>query len=187
MKKIITILIFAILAIGCAFAQNTKTKSTPDELSLVTQQEMLSEYGIPTVEAVDKMWESAGELYDSQNWEQAITAYEQFSKQANWLANLLSQCLKPYYSASYDEKKNVNYATIKTFLPYEKASNNYKRLRNTAFIRMGLCYKNLNDNKNALAYLHKGLSLLDMDSIDDWLTASMALSELVGFKPSANK
>lgn len=91
--------------------------------------------------------------------------------------------MEPYYSASYDDKKNVSYGSLKKYIPYETASNNYKKLRNQAYVRIGLCYKNLGQVDKAVAYLYKGLDLVDVKSTTDWSLAVDALSELIGYVP----
>jgi tetratricopeptide (TPR) repeat protein len=80
-------------------------------------------------------------------------------------------------------KKNVSYVAIKKYIPYENASNNYKEKRNQAYVRIGLCYKQLGNNEKAVAYLYKGLDLVDLKATVDWAEAVAALSEIVGFTP----
>lgn len=158
-------------------------KKESDPLDLSRELEKIAEYGVPTVQLVNQIKAKADNLYQSQSWTEAIVAYDEYAKKANWLANLLSQCVEPYYSASYDDKKNVSYAAIKKYIPYENASNNYKELRNQAYVRIGLCYKNLGNNEKAVAYLYKGLDLVDLKATVDWAEAVAALTEIVGFTP----
>lgn len=182
MKKVF-VLIVALATSVCAFAQTETAKKDSDPLDLSRELEKISEYGVPTVELVNQMKEKADNLFSSESWADAIVAYEEYAKKANWLANLLSQCVEPYYSASYDDKKNVSYASLKKYIPYETASNNYKKLRNQAYVRIGLCHKNLGHVDKAVAYLYKGLDLVDVKSTTDWALAVDALSELIGYTP----
>lgn len=182
MKKVLS-LIVALTATVCTFAQTESAKIDSDPLDISRELEKISEYGVPTVQLVDQMKVKADNLYQSQSWTEAIVAYEEYAKKANWLANLLSQCVEPYYSASYDDKKNVSYVSIKKYIPYESASNNYKEKRNQAYVRIGLCYKQLGNNEKAVAYLYKGLDLVDLKATVDWAEAVAALSEIVGFTP----
>lgn len=180
MRKVLLFLV-SITTTVCTFAQTEKAKIENDPLDLSRELEKIAEYGVPTVQLVEQMKVKADNLYQSQSWSDAIVAYEEYAKKANWLANILSQCVEPYYSASYDDKKNISYLVLKKYIPYETASNNYKRLRNMAYVRIGLCYKHLGNNDKAVAYLYKGLDLVSMDAQNDWSEAVAALSEIVGF------
>lgn len=180
MRKVLSLPV-AITITVCAFAQTENSKMVNDPLDISRELEKIAEYGVPTVQLVKQMKDKADNLYQSQSWSDAIVAYEEYAKKANWLANILSQCVEPYYSASYDDKKNISYMVIKQYIPYETASNNYKGLRNQAYVRIGLCYKHLGNNDKAVAYLYKGLDLVSMDAQNDWSEAVAALSEIVGF------
>lgn len=164
-----------------AFAQTENAKMENDPLDLSRELEKIAEYEVPTVQLVEQMKVQADNLYQAQSQSDAIFAYEEYAKKANWLANILSQCVEPYYSASYDDKQKISYAVIKKYIPYETASNNYKELRNQAYVRISLCYKHLGNNDKAVAYLYKGLDLVNPDSQNDWSEAVAALSEIVGF------
>lgn len=180
MRKVLLFLV-AMATTVCAFAQTENATKGNDPLDLSRELEKIAEYGVPTVQLVEQMKVKADNLYQAQSWSDAIVAYEEYAQTANWLANILSQCVEPYYSASYDDKQNISYAVIKKYIPYETASNNYKKFRNQAYVRIGLCYKHLGDNDKAVAYLYKGLDLVNLYAQDDWSEAVAALSEIVGF------
>jgi tetratricopeptide (TPR) repeat protein len=183
MKFILT-LTLTMMVSSIAFAQSNEKSETilKDAVDLSLQKEQIKKYGVPTVEIVDQMKAKADSLYAAQMWEQAAGAYEVFAQSANWLSNLISQCVEPYYSASYDDRKAVPYNTLKTFIPIETKANDYKRQRDEAYVRIGLCYKNLGDINNAVTYLHKGLDLLSIDNTTYWLLAKDALSEILGVR-----
>jgi len=105
MKRIlfVAILLFSTLNL---FSQTTETKNEViiDALDISMQKEQIEKYGVPTLSVVEEMKKKADALYDAQSWEQAAVAYEIYAQNVNWLANLLSQCVEPYYSASYDKK-----------------------------------------------------------------------------------
>ena len=165
-------------------AQNTDVKKeiSSDPLDISIQKEQIKKYGVPTIKTVEEMKSKADALYDSKSWEQAAVAYEIYAQHANWLANLLSQCVEPYYSASYDDKKNTGYTKLKPFIPFENKANECKKNRNEAYVKIGLCYKNVGDVKNAVTYLHKGLDLLNVDNIIYWTLAKDAMAEILEFK-----
>ena len=65
------------------------------------------ELGLPTIDLVTYLKNQAIETFESGNYEEALPLLEEWAKQANWLANLISGGLEPYYSASYDNRKNI--------------------------------------------------------------------------------
>ena len=163
-----------------AQTEATATKSN-DPLDLSSQMEKVEKHGVPTVALVNELKTKAETLYSNQLWEDAAGAYEEYAQKANWLANLISQCVEPYYSASYDDRKNTSYSLIKGFIPYETKANQLKAERNVAYVKVGLCFKNMGETSKAVTYLHKGLELLSIDQISAWTEASNALAEIVGF------
>lgn len=183
MKKylFLAILIFACFNLIAQTAE-TKKEISSDPLDVSIQIEQIEKYGVPTIKTIDEMKSKADSLYDSKSWEQAATAYEVYAKHVNWLANLLSQCVEPYYSASYDDRKATAYTTLKPFIPFESKANECKKNRNEAYVKIGLCYKNLGNIKNAVAYLYKGLDLLSVDEVVYWTLAKDAMAEILEFK-----
>lgn len=182
MKKIMTLMTLIVAFATQLSAQSSETiKSSPDPLDLSAQLEQIDKYGVPTIATVAEMKVKADALYESGSWQEAASAYELYANNVNWLANLLSQCVEPYYSASYDDKKSVVASTIRPFIPFETKSNECKENRNRAYVKIGLCYKNLGDIKNAVAYLHKSLDLLAVDDITYWTMAKDAMAEIIQF------
>ena len=181
MKKLI--LLSSFLAISLfAYAQDPETtKKDSDPLDITRELNRIADYGVPTVDLVNRLKLKAETLYEEGLWQDAIDAYVEYAKKANWLANLLSQCLEPYYSASYKSQESISYARLKKYIPYESAANDLKEGRNHAYVRIGLCYKNLGNIENAVAYLYKGLDLIDIKSTEDWDLATEALSEIIGY------
>jgi len=173
-----------ILTSCLTFGQTTEIKKEigNDPLDVSIQKEQIEKYGVPTIKTVAEMKSKADALYESKSWEQAAAAYEIYAKHVNWLANLLSQCVEPYYSASYDDRKATSYTKLKPFIPFESKANECKTNRNQAYVKMGLCYKNLGDIKNAVTYLHKGLDLLSVDDVVYWTLAKDAMAEILEFK-----
>lgn len=181
MKKLAIVLSMLFIALAASAQTETAVKANDDPLDLSSQLEKVEKHGVPTVAMVQEMKEKAEMLYTNQMWEEAAVAYEEFAQKANWLANLISQCVEPYYSASYDDRKNISYTTLKEYIPYENKANELKGQRNVAYVRIGLCYKNMGNNSQAVTYLHKGLDLLAIDQRTEWNEAASALAEIVGF------
>lgn len=183
MKKnlLLAILIFASFNL-IAQTIETKKEISNDPFDVSIQKEQIAKYGIPTLKTVEEMKTKADALYDAESWEQAAAAYEIYAKHVNWLSNLLAQCVEPYYSASYDDRKATTYSALKPFIPFENKANQCKMNRNEAYVKIGLCYKNLGDFKNAVTYLHKGLDLLSVDDLLYWTLAKDAMAEILEFK-----
>lgn len=181
MKKYAILLSMLFVGLTANGQTETAVKTNDDPLDLSSQVEKVEKHGVPTVAMVQEMKEKAEMLYTNQMWEDAAVAYEEFAQKANWLANLISQCVEPYYSASYDDRKNISYTLLKEYIPYEKKANELKEQRNVAYVRIGLCYKNMGNNSQAVTYLHKGLDLLAIDQRTEWNEAASALAEIVGF------
>ena len=184
MKTKLTFLALLFVAFSGSAQVKEKEDKNIDPLDITKELEQINKYGTPTISTVDELGKKAETLYGSQSWKEAIIAYEDYAKNANWLANLLSQCVEPYYSASYDDRKSISFTTIKDFMPFEKKSNEYKQSRNRAYVKIGLCYKNLGDIKKATAYLYKGLELLTVDDSEYWNMSKNALAEIVQFAPT---
>ena len=181
MKKLAIVLSMLFIALAASAQTDTAVKANDDPLDLSSQLEKVEKHGVPTVAMVQEMKEKAEMLYTNQMWEEAAVAYEEFAQKANWLANLISQCVEPYYSASYDDRKNASYTMLKDFIPYQNKANELKKQRHVAYVRIGLCYKNMGNNSQAVTYLHKGLDLLAIDQRTEWNEAAKALAEIVGF------
>ncbi len=178
------IIVFLTCLCASVFAQTKEEpKAKDDPMDISRQLEMIEKYGVPTIANVDEMKKKADALYEAKSWKEAVTAYEAYSKNVNWLANLLAQCVEPYYSASYDEKNRFSIFKIKSIVQFERKANECKANRNIAYVKMGLCYKNLGDTKNAVVYLHKGLDLLGIDETEYWALARNAMAEIIQFTP----
>ena len=186
MKRFFLLLSLAIISVS-AFAQdkNKEQSKENDPLDISAELQKVSDLGILTVETVALKKEKADILYVEEQWSDAIDAYLDFARDANWLSNIIAQCLEPFYSASYDDRKNVSLTFLNKWRPYENTANDYKRQRNRAYIRVGLCFKKLGDIEKAVAYLYKGLDLVDMKSSEDWNAAVEALTEIVGYSPTS--
>lgn len=181
MKKYLIAACCILISVYASAQTEKTTNSSDDPLDVSKLVEQIEKYGVPTISAVDEMWTKAKALYDTQDWKGAAEAYEKYAKHANWLANLLAQCVEPYYGASYDDRKNISYTLLKQYIPYETASNKLKGNRNEAYVKMGLCYKHMGDVNRAVTFLHKGLDLLDIEQTTIWSEAASALAEIVGY------
>ncbi len=180
MKKLVLLIPCIFLAISLN-AQEQEKKQQADPLDISVELEKIEKLGVPTLSLVDDMKAKADNLYDNQQWEEAYVAYDEYAKKANLLANIISQFVEPYYSASYDDRKATSLKRLSQLTLYEKKANEYKRERNVAYVKMGLCKKNLGDTKTSAALLLRALDLIDIAQTEYWDKATEALSEIIGY------
>lgn len=183
MKKTITLATILFLASASLLAQEAPKAADNILLNLDTERAYVEAYGVPTVASVEALSKEADSLFAEGDWEKAIDRYQSLAQQSNWLANLLTQCLNPYYNASYDDKKRTPLNTLNKLSVYEKSSNEYKMLRDRSFLRIALCYKQMNKKEECIMYLYKTLDKMSMKESADWQTAMQTMCEITGYVP----
>jgi tetratricopeptide (TPR) repeat protein len=161
---------------GMSFAEDKAT----DALDRTLYQNQVKEYGIPTKESVEQLSVKAAQLFDTKDYKNALPALQEFEKQSNWLANLISTGLKPYYSASYDDRKSFPYNKSRNLIAYEKLSNDLKSRRNHAMVLEAECLVYLGNFKDAVSVYLKSLDLIDIEDWDWWTRAQQGLYKLIG-------
>ncbi|MCQ8884147.1 hypothetical protein NQT63_00380 [Pseudoalteromonas agarivorans] len=162
MKKILlTAVIFSSMSV---LAKDTKVS---DPFDLSASQSKVEELGVITKPDVDALEAKAKELFNTGNCKAALPVLIDYSKKSNWLANMISATLDPYYGASYDDRKSYSYAKLKPLIPMESMANDYKKKRNIAFAMQGECLVKVGDKKGAIPVLLKALDLIDLEN-DVW-------------------
>jgi tetratricopeptide (TPR) repeat protein len=165
-------------------AATSTTTATDDELDVSKDAAKVSELGIPTVESVESLKSAAVKLWNAKDYEKAAEAYATYATNANWLANLISVGLDPYYDATSSEQTSL-YKSDKDFfnnlVAGEKKANYYKSERNVAMARRALCYYYLGDYTTAVPLLTKALDLIEIDDVDTWKLCMEALYDIVGY------
>lgn len=164
-----SILISFLLASMFANAEDKAIPEDPFDLTVSTKN--VKEFGVITKAQVDQLETTAKKLFTAGDCGNAIKALEEYAKKANWLANMISANLDPYYTASYDDRKSYNFEKLKPLIPLETMANEYKAKRNRAFAMQGECYLKLGDKEAALPLLLKALDLLEIED-DEWWTRS---------------
>lgn len=176
MRKFLIVLMLLLMTFACGAAE--------DEMDISEQQKKVQELGIPTTASVEELKNLADNLYASGEYEGAAQVYNKYSQQANWLANIISTCLEPYYGASYDDRKDWRITnkkmTVSLLAPFEEKANGYKYERNRAVLYEGMCYYKMNDYSRALPMLLKALDILDHSQEDDWKLAMGTVCSMVG-------
>lgn len=173
-RRLILLFIFSFILIINIFSQE-------NPLDISQAQKEIDEYGVPTISSVDQMGKKCDDYYDKGLWKEAAVAYELYAKNANWIANLISSGLDPYYSASYDDKKKFPYSELSPLVKFETKANYYKNERNKAILRLGICYFKLADNKTALPYILKALDLIPIDNKEHWKEARDILYQIIQY------
>ena len=191
MKSFISVLLSICLIFGClpfAYSEGTtETTSTSDStFDLSEQEQKVKELGIPTVSSVAELKKAADDLWKAKDYEAAAETYAVYAKQANWLANIISAALEPFYGASYDDRKSFSISSFDKSSKYkladcESKANSYKSERNRAMLYEGLCYYNLNQYEVALPLLIKALDLIDIAEKTNWRLGMNALYGIVGY------
>ena len=176
MKIILFVVMVIFLSTGSAA---TDGKENQDPFDMSESSSKVSELGIVTKPQVDALENKAKELFNSGKCSEAIPVLSEYAKKANFLANIISSTLDPFYSASYDDRKSYPLYRIKVLSKYEKIANQYKRKRNIAIAMQGECLIKMGENKQAIPMLMKALKLIDIDSEIWWERTKKNLLDIV--------
>lgn len=166
------------LAMVCVVSVLYAQESDPTDISDIVSE--FEEIGLPTAEFVEDLATRANDAFESEEWEEAAEAYDQLSRSANWLANLIRSGLEPFYSASYDERDEFPYSKLRPLIPIEDMSNNYVQMRNDAMVNRALSLIQMGQDREAASLLYRALDLIDIDSEELWAEARQALFSLIG-------
>ncbi|ESP95043.1 hypothetical protein [Pseudoalteromonas luteoviolacea] len=160
--------IMAILITASVTCHAEEVKKAIDPFDLTASSSKVKELGLITQPEVDALEEKAKNLFSSGNCDKAIPVLIEYSKKANWLANMISATLDPYYGARYDDKKKFPYSKLKPLIPLETLANEYKQKRNIAFAMQGECLMKVGDNEKAIPLLLKALDLFGIENEVWW-------------------
>ena len=180
MKKLLSIILFLVMLLS-AFS----VYAEENDLDITPYTEKANELGIPNITLIADLQERADALWEAGNYEEAIAVYDNLATQANWLANIIASVDKPFYSADSDDRDSFYLNDMyDTASRAEAAANSYKEIRNQALARNGMCYYYLKDYTNAVSYLMKALSLIEIADTQNWKMCADAVIDIVGLKPS---
>ena len=177
MKKLV--LSVMVLTSLSAFAEGEKTI---DPFDLSASKSKVEELGVITKSEVDALELKAKELFNAGDCKAAIPVLIDYSKKSNWLANMISATLNPYYGASYDDRKSYSNDKLKPLIPLEALANEYKVKRNIAFSMQGECLVKTGDKKGAVPVLLKALDLISLDNDIWWERTRNNLMSVIEFK-----
>ena len=86
---------------GSLFAQEA---AEVDPFDLSSSESKVQKLGLVTQPGVEALEQKAKELFNSGQCAEAIPVLEEYAEKANWLGNMISASLDPYYNASYDDR-----------------------------------------------------------------------------------
>ena len=101
-------------------------------------------------------------MFDLGDCTSALPLLQSYFKKANWLANVISSGLDPFYNASRDDRDLIEDDERETLIFYESMANNYKKQRNISIAMQGECLMKIGKPNEALPYLTKALDLFDI-------------------------
>ena len=180
------------MVIGCADVSQPDGVDRPD-VSQDTQEvdleddpfaigatlRRIEELGVPTPALIDELEASAYALLESEGCDVAIDAFEEFGRQANWLANLISGGLEPFYRASVSDQRELPVVRIGMLADYERMANDLKVRRNAAMIAQGECLLELDEKGEGTALLLNVLRLTRVSDEEEWDRARNALYDVL--------
>ncbi len=164
-----------VLLSASAFGQSAAAESDPFDFSSSASQ--VDRLGIVTKPEVDELRRVVTEHFNAGNCDAALPLLEELSRKSNWLANMVSSTLSPFYSASREDRRS--YVKIVPLIPLENMSNEYKNVRNVAFAMQGECLTKIGRQEQAIPVLLKALDLLTLDDEEWWERTRNNLLEII--------
>lgn len=176
-----TLSAIALLCATVALAQETPAqKIERDPFDVSATAKMTKELGVPTRSEVSALEDEAKRLFEAGDCKAAEVALDKFARKANWLANLISGGLQPFYDASYDNRRR--FAGVSTLVPFEKLANDYRAKRNRALVMRAECLLKLGQTQDGVTLLVSALDLIDIDDAEWWSRARTQLYSILEVK-----
>jgi hypothetical protein len=199
-STLMLLLVCGVFVWGCQQSENTgSTGVTNGDTTEVQQEETMAadtlleteeairstsqqveRLDVPSPQQVDSLRDTAYNLYEADSCSTAVEALKTHAEKANWLANVISKGLEPFYDASYDEQKNVSMGRIRILGNFEDSANELKRERNESYIMIAECEREMGNQNLALIYYMSALDLIDVEDQSLWDRARTGLYETVG-------
>lgn len=180
MKRFIALLLTICLAIS-PVAVLGEEGITADVLDNSAELAQVEENGIPTEALVNELKANADALYVEGKYEEAADAYYETAHKANFLANIMSKCIEPYYSSTSDSK-SVPDEIYDDLLALENRANNLKEMRNTCYVYQGLCCSKMGDDETALAVLLDALDIIENSQHGLWILAAEEVMSIIQYE-----
>ena len=159
---------------------------TSDETDMSNFMVVPEEEESLTLDDFEEKKNAARKLFLEDKCEEAIPALIEIQDNANRLANIISQGLEPFYSASRDDREwlsRVKGSDIAKLAIAEKTANNLKKTRNEYYVLEAECLLKIGENSRATNKLFRALRFIDGKSqFDLWSRARIQLWETIGLK-----
>ena len=172
-----------LLALVLSLIFSASVLAQDESFEFADYEEDLEEYGIPSAQQVEELKDEALSLYEDSNYEEAEEALEYWGDTANHLANIISQGLDPFYSASRSDRDDISASNIRSLADYEDQANNLKRQRNEAYYKRAESLRQIGYEEEAFALYQEVLGMLSVNEWDLWMDATNSLYEMVGVEP----
>lgn len=150
------------------------------EQAIRSTSQQVERLGVPSPQQVDSLRERAYNLYEADSCSTAVKALQTHAKKANWLTNVISQGLEPFYDASYDDQENVSAGRVRILGNFEDSANELKRERNESYVMIAECEREMGNQNVAMVYYMSALDLIDVEDQSLWDRARTGLYETVG-------
>jgi hypothetical protein len=158
-----------------------KSDADADPFDLTKNQKQVDELGVPTVSSVQRLEDKALALYRACDWKNAAPALADYAKSANWLANLITTGLRPFYSASSRDQDSA-IGQLDILVAWEKQANDLRQKRNRAMVMEAECYLKAGDKNKGLSLLLRVLELLPVTDSEYWSKARKMLYDMIEVK-----
>ncbi len=178
MRAYLAMIVVVLIQFAADGAAAQQSDENPFDFS--KREGLMKETGLPSVEMVTQLEASARALFDSGDCKKAIPALERYAKTANHLANLISAGVRPFYGASYDDRRG--FSGISELVRFETAANEYKAKRNASLVMQAECHAKIGDPSKAAVIYSSALELIDIDDTALWRRAREGLYSVIGFK-----
>ena len=172
MKRLLAVMIcLAMIAgIGAAWAE-----SDPE---ISPEAAKVDAFGIPTVEDIADAKAEADALWESEDYSGAAQAYEELSKQAGWMAQIIKAVNMP--SVPENEGAAPAGDMAERVAKADALAQEYLEIKKQAAIRAGLGYYYSEDYESALPFLMEALYMIDASDTENWALCAQAVLVIIG-------
>lgn len=178
MKHVLAALVFGVSTLALA-----QSAPADNPLDISKYKDISSASSLPTPASVTTLKTNAQALVTADKCADALPVLEAWAQQANWMANLVTAGLQPFYSSSANDRRSLDLKAYDVLTPMERMSNEYKDERNLASVMRAECLVKLNRPGEAAAVYARALDLISLTNRPMWLRATNGLYRLIGLSP----
>jgi hypothetical protein len=161
------------------YAQEDTT--SPEDLG---KYQALVDSGVfPTAGNVERARLAALSAFDSGQCERALPLIDEWTRMANWHANLITAGLEPFYGALSSERNDwfgrQTAERRSSLVELERSANRYRSQRNLGMVMRAECLAAVDLPLESLATFARALDLIGIDETELWMRAQTGLYELI--------